>query len=325
MAILTPLSIDEARVLGNHYGLEVDDVRGIRTGSVNSNFELATHSGRVFLRIYEEQTADAAAREAALLTYLAGAGVPTPEPLRRVDGSGFISISSGKPVSLFPFRDGEMVCQKSVTETKTHAVGVALGHIHHAGSVLGAARLGGLAGESRFGREALRARLVRIGEMTTDREILQVRDELERFLREPCDEPQALGLIHGDVFRDNVLWQNDRIAAVLDFESASIGSLAFDLIVTVLAWCFASELQQPLARALVAGYRESAPLDRGLTSELFDAGRFACARFTTTRITDFELRPRGATVYKDFRRWKRRMEQLEALGPGGLSTMLDLA
>jgi homoserine kinase type II len=244
--------------------------------------------------------------------------------MRRVDGSGFISVSSGKPVALFPFRDGDMVCQKSVTEAKTHAVGVALGHIHHAGSVLGAARLGELAGESRFGREALRARLVRVGETTTDPEILQVRDELERFLREPYDEPRVIGLIHGDVFRDNVLWQNARIAAVLDFESASIGSLAFDLMVTVLAWCFASELQQPLARALVAGYRESAPLDRALANELFDAGRFACARFTTTRITDFELRPRGATVYKDFRRWKRRMEQLEALGPVGLSALLDL-
>ena len=324
MAILTPLSIDEARLLGALYGLEITGLREIRTGSVNSNFEVMTSSERVFLRIYEEQTVLTAGREASLLALLARAGVPTPEPLRRTDGSGFIASLHDKPVALFPFREGEMVCQKGVTVAKAHAVGGALGGIHRAGKALERSKLDELAGESRFGRVALVARLTRIGELEITPEIARTREALVGYFAESGPEPRALGLIHGDVFRDNVLWRGDAIAAVLDFESASVGSLAFDLMVTVLAWCFGDELEESLAKALVAGYRGSEQLDEQLVSELYDAGRFACARFTTTRLTDFELRPRGATVYKDFRRWTSRMRRLEDLGPTGLPRFLGV-
>lgn len=324
MALLTPLSLERARSLGARYGLEVRSIRPIQAGSVNSNFEIVTDRGRRFLRIYEEQTAETAAREAALLSHLAHAGVPTPEPIHRADGRGFIVDEAGKPAAIFPFREGEMICQRGVTEAKARAVGDALAAIHRAGQALAPGRLSELAGETRFGDAALLERVARIAGLTTSDEILAVTASVRSYLEAPRAAPRAIGLIHGDVFRDNVLWSGDAIVAVLDFESASIGSLAFDVMVTTLAWCFGDDLDGRLASALFAGYVAGGGPGNALRDELHDAGLFACARFTTTRLTDFELRPRGTTVYKDFRRWHRRGERLRALGSAGLLALMDV-
>jgi homoserine kinase type II len=318
MALLTALPLEEARALGALYGLDVTTVRPIQAGSVNSNFEVDGPSGRRFLRIYEEQTGATAAREAALLAHLSRSGVPTPEPLARRDGEGFISTFAAKPVAVFPFCEGEMICQRGVTPAKARAVGEALGRIHRAGEDLGPSEVAALAGATRFGPEALLARLERVLASGPPADVVVAASELTAFLAEPRPEPRTKGLIHGDIFRDNVLWRGDSITAVLDFESASMGSLAFDVMVTILAWSFGDDLDTTLASALYAGYAAAGPRGALPADELFDAGRLACARFATTRITDFELRPRGTVVYKDFRRWRARHARLDALGPSGL-------
>src|SRR5690606_32286937 len=88
-------------------------------------------------------------------------------------------------------------------------------------------------------------------------EVAAAIDELAvRLERIRAAAPRAPGpetLIHGDLFRDNVLWQGGEISALLDFESASRGSAAFDLAVTMLAWCFGDDLDPALAAALAAG------------------------------------------------------------------------
>src|SRR5690349_8052199 len=102
MAVLTPLPLDAARRLGALYGLDVAGARGIPAGSVNSNFELTLGGGgRVFLRVYEEQSAAAASGEARLLDHLSARGVPTPRPLPLTGQAGFIAEHAGKPVAVF--------------------------------------------------------------------------------------------------------------------------------------------------------------------------------------------------------------------------------
>lgn len=335
VAILTPLSLAEARAMGHLYGLDVEAVRGIPAGSVNSNFELtlrpagpAEPPGRVFCRVYEEQTSHTASREALLLSHLAGLGIPTPEPLRRTLGEGFIAEVAGKPAALFPWRAGQIRCQSLVTPADTEAVGATLAAIHEAGATFterarreGAAPLG----ESRFDRAAL---LARLGGLPRDAgpEIEAAAGRARAFLEtfDPGRAAGPLGLIHGDLFRDNVLWLGAELCAVLDFESASLGDQAFDLMVVVLAWCFGDQLDEPLARGALAGYRRV----RGpvMSPEaLYEQGRFAAVRFAVTRITDFELRRRdagpGVGVYKDFRRFLARWDALEALGAVGLERL----
>lgn len=325
MALLTPLDLEEARALGARYGLAVRAVEPIPHGSVNSNFvlELEPAAGggdRAFLRVYEESDAAAVAAQNRLLAHLVARGVPTPAPLARADG-GTVDGHRGKPAVLFPFRPGAWICQARVAPAHVALVGAALAKIHAAGEGVGGAP------ESRFGAAELAARLERLRAMTLPAEIAAAVELLGERLAELADRDLAgpRCVIHGDVFRDNVLWDGAALSAILDFESASLGDAPFDLMVTLLAWCYGDALEQPLALALVGAYRRERPLDAREVAACYDAARAAAVRFAVTRITDYELRPRGVVVYKDFRRFTARLAALEAIGRERFPAFLGLS
>jgi homoserine kinase type II len=323
MALLTPLSLDDARRLGARYGLDVTAARSIPRGSVNSNFALELAGGtRAFARIYEEQTASTAAGEARLLEHLSACGVPSARPLPRRDAPGeLIAEHAGKPVAVFSWAAGEMLCQGAVTPDAAHQVGEALGRVHAAGESFPDAP------RSRFDVHKLEERLRRLRESELPPDLAALLPRLESRLarfggRDGAASPFA-GLVHGDLFRDNVLWEGGRITALLDFESAARESRPFDLMVTILAWCFGDGLDPALVRAIARGYTRVRPLPADEAASLHDEGCFAALRFTITRITDFELRPKGSGLYKDYRRFLARGEALDALGPGGLRALID--
>jgi homoserine kinase type II len=319
MALLTPLPLDAARALGARYGLDVASVTPILAGSVNSNFRLdLAGDGRAFLRIYEEQDGGAARGEARLLDHLAAHGVPTPRPIALVDEPGFVAAHEGKPVAVFPWRDGEMLCQRGVTEGAARAVGEALARVHVAGASYDGAAA------SRFGAADLARRLDGLRGRALPDELARAVARLAvavSALAERAEAP-AIGVVHGDLFRDNVLWTGGAITALLDFESASRGSAAFDLAVTMLAWCWGDALDERLARAMGDGYASVRPLSPAERGALFDEARFAAVRFAITRITDFELRPAGTGVHKDYRRFVARLDALERMGPRALGALL---
>ncbi|MGC4079429.1 MAG: phosphotransferase [Rubrivivax sp.] len=137
------------------------------------------------------------------------------------------------------------------------------------------------------------------------------------------------GIIHGDLFRDNVLWQlpdrsplgeaaaRSTIAALLDFESAHLGPFVYDIAVTLLSWAYGSDLDPAIARAIVAGYEERRPLAAIERDALYDETRLATLRFTITRITDDAIR-----VGKRWQRFVERREAVERLGPAGLAEVV---
>jgi homoserine kinase type II len=319
MAVLTPLPLESARALAARFGLDVTHVHGILAGSVNSNFELSlARGGRVFLRVYEEQNLLSAVGEARLLDHLAAHGVPTPRPLAASDGS-FLIEHAGKPVALFPWVEGEALCQARVEPEHARRVGEALARVHLAGMSFEGAPT------SRFRVDDLFVRLEEIEGAERSAEIADAARMLRRGLERHLERPPApeVPLVHGDLFRDNVLWDGASVAALLDFESASRGGAAFDLMVTVLAWCFGDRLEFPLARALVVGYAAVRSLGEE-RAHLHDAAVFAALRFSITRITDFELRPRGAGVYKDFRRFVARLRAVEEIGASAWPSALGV-
>jgi homoserine kinase type II len=338
MAILTALDLPGAQAIGRRYGLAVVEVRPVLAGSVNSNYALV-HSGgerapsipsgaggaQVFLRIYEEQDAQSARGEAALLDHLCAGGVRTPRPIA-TDGGDFISEHAGKPVAIFPWCEGQGSCQAGVTAERARKVGEALARVHLAGATF----QGG--SKSRFDVQGMRYRLELLAQRVLDAPLrlvtLELGAALDRSLALPPPPPESQGIIHGDLFRDNVLWDaEEHLAALLDFESASRGSFAFDLMVTVLAWCYAGPTQGAhfeieLARAMVAGYSAVRRIPEAERARFWAEARFAAARFTITRITDFELRPRGVGVFKDYRRFLGRLRAIEALGAEGWGALL---
>lgn len=314
MALLTPLELDDACRIGRGFGLDVTRVTPVDGGSVNSNFALETRGGRrVFLRVYEEQDEAGARRELALLAGLVRAGVRTPEPLVRADG-GALGVHRERPVALFPWVDGEIVCQARVSEKHAAAVGAALAGVHLAPALR--------APPGRFERGALEARLERAAREAPAFEAVtrEIGARLAAYA-ERRDPDLPSGLIHGDLFRDNVLWHGEQIAALIDFESASAGAYAYDLMVCVHAWCFGSAFDPALVHAMVSGYhavRNLTPAElRGLPVE----AALSALRFATTRITDYSLRaPPGQPPLRDYRRFLARLDQIEA---GALDTAVS--
>jgi homoserine kinase type II len=324
MAILTPVSEAEARTfLSDYEGLgALRGVVGIPLGTVNSSFALELDR-RWFLRVYEEQDRSGAVAEAALLSHLAGRGVVTPSPRRRNDG-GFVGEIARKPAALFPWCDGTMRGLAAVSERDAREVGQALAAVHLAGE-------GATLRTGRFRPEDLVGRLARI-EACPEPAIAKLAPPLRDALAAIVgtrDTSLPRGLVHGDLFRDNVLFgEAGEITALLDFESASSDVLAFDVMVTVLAWCYRERLEPSLARAMLAGYTEVRPIAPREAEGMYAEGRLAALRFTITRVTDDAMRAIELGVPprrdKDWRRFAARGREIEALGRRGLKELLGL-
>lgn len=308
MALLTPLSLTQARALASRFGVFLTEVEPLLAGSVNSNFRFTADTRKLyFARVYEEQGFEGARTEVDLLTTLHGRGVPVVCPLPTTDGTGVID-SAGKPFAMFPWVEGDWLCLGRVTAEHCRLLGAALAQVHLSSSAV--QRLP----EGRFTPAELLRRLEQVeasGRSELAPYLAQIRGEYEFYL--PRRRPLPLGICHGDLFRDNVLWSDGKIAALLDFESAAWGSNTYDLMVTALAWCFLDSFQVDNVRALFAGYTELRPLSGEEWASLEVEGALACLRFATTRITDFELRARpGATPARDFRRFLERLRALKA-------------
>jgi homoserine kinase type II len=129
-------------------------------------------------------------------------------------------------------------------------------------------------------------------------------------------------VVHGDLFRDNVLWAGDDLVALLDWESASDGISIYDLAVTLLAWCCGSALDWSLARALVHGYQTERAIDEREWEGLHWTLRVGCLRFATTRLVDVYLKDRYPPGYKSYERFLLRLDAIEAHTPASLASLL---
>jgi homoserine kinase type II len=317
VARLTPLSFAEAQGLGRGFGLDVAESEALDLGSVNSNFRWTTADGRQFFaRIYEEQGVLGACTELRLLRHLSSSGVPVAVPVAQASGEDHALTSAGKALSVFAWKPGVHLCNALVTPERTRKLGENLARVHFATpkEPLSAGR---------FGIDGLRERLARIIEQAPAFADAAhgIRAKLDAYAatRDP-ELPQ--GLIHGDLFRDNVLWQGSELVALLDWESASDGVVVYDLAVTILAWCCGDTLDLSLAKAMVEGYRTERELTGDEWTSLWWMMRLGCLRFATTRITDVYLRGTYPAGYKDFRRFLLRLACVEAHSPQQLAELL---
>jgi homoserine kinase type II len=205
--------------------------------------------------------------------------------------------------------------------------GAALADLHVAGLALPAAwRRGSIYDHdhlvSRFDK------ILRVGDPALSRATAILREELAiAGDAGPIRRRATHGIIHGDLFRDNVLWDEGQISAILDFEQASGGSLAYDLAVCINDWCWTTgggfdafgAPRIDLAHALLAGYERIRPLTTGDREALPYEVRAAAARFTITRITDVYL-ANVPNPDKDFRAFLARVEAWRGPSLGQLTS-----
>jgi homoserine kinase type II len=295
----------------------------IAAGTINSNFAVEAGRGRWFVRVNEGKAEADVAWEARLVEALAAGGLATPPPVPAADGRPYAPLpgAPGKWVSVFPWRSGGHLAPAEVTEEHAAALGEALASMHAIGAGLPPA----WRRTSIYDHEHLVARY-RGFAGSRDPELARAIEVLgeELALAEaaaPLRRAAATGIIHGDLFRDNVLWDGPRLAAILDFEQASGGSFAYDLAVCVNDWCWDGGPRLELARALLAGYQRRRPLPAADRAALPVELRAAAARFTITRVTDVYL-ARVENPEKDFRAFLARCEAWRGPALGRIIALL---
>lgn len=324
MGEFTPLTAADIAAIAAAFDLgPVARWATIAAGTINTNVSVETARGRFFVRVNEGKAEADVAWEARLVAALAAAGVATPPPVAAVAGPPYAPLpgAPGKFVSAFPWRAGHHLAPTEVTPATAAALGAALARLHVVGLALPAAwrrpsiydhahlvaRHAGFAGSV---DPVLAPAIAVLGEeLAAAAAATDVR------------RAATHGLIHGDLFRDNVLWEGATVAALLDFEQASGGSLVYDLAVCVHDWCWTGGIAWPLVGALVAGYQAVRPLTGADRAALPVELRAAAARFTITRITDVYL----ASVPnpdKDFRAFLARCDAWRGGALGQLPSVL---
>jgi homoserine kinase type II len=319
MAVHTQLAGAEVDRLAAEYHLgPVRSWHGLPAGSINSNFALVTPRGRFFLTLREGKTARDVEDEVRILSHLAGAGFPAPRPLPGAKGP--IGEAHGRPVLVFPWVAGEELLPGAVEPDHLLQLGQHLARMHQLLEAVGVRRPNphGPATVDRWLDE------LRASGHPAVAPLLPVLDEERTWLAAHRNVALPRGLVHADLFLDNVKWLGGKLAAILDFEMAGTDALALDLAIVLLAWCFRDgAFDRPLVRAFLSGYGAVRPLGEDERRGLYAEARFAALRYTVSRIRDFELSPLPPErlARKNYRDFLSRLEVLRTLGP---ARFLDL-
>ncbi len=323
MAQFTILTQAEVASLCDQFGLgTLLTVQPIAAGTINSNYRVETERGRYFLRVNEGKTEAEVQFEFDVLSHLVAGGVATAEPLAAGDGRHYAG-HDGQFVSVFAWQDGTHSDSKSISESECTAVGGALAQLHLAGADMPCTNPG------RYTLDAIRQEYEAFA-ASTDPELADAIAVLaEEFAWLDTNEAerrrQPAGLIHADLFPDNVLLRDQRVVALLDFEQACAGSYCYDLAVCANAWCFADALVPNRVSALLAGYQSVKPLSAAELRCLRIDVRAAAVRFLVTRIRDIYLPESHGTASgapgKDFRRFLMRLRTWQRQPPSWLADL----
>jgi homoserine kinase type II len=293
MAVYTDVTADDLGEFLKSYDLgELLAYKGIAEGVENSNFLLHTGAGHFILTLYEKRVAEADLPFfLALMEHLAARGITCPQPVKNRKG-GLLGRLAGRPAAIVTFLEGLWIRRPSASHCA--AVGEALAHLHRAGADFAGRRANALGIESwrplyehaKLGGDSVRAGLCA--------EIARELDALEKAW--PRDLPQ--GVIHADLFPDNVFFLGDRLSGLIDFYFACTDTLAFDIAICLNAWCFEPDHSYNVTkgRALVRAYAKVRRLSRGELAALPALARGAALRFLLTRLVDWLAVPDGALV-----------------------------
>ena len=293
MAVYTDVAAEDlSRFLAGYDLGALLSYKGIAEGVENSNFLLHTTTGAYILTLYEKRVAeDDLPYFLSLMAHLAERGVRCPQPARNRRGEVYSRLAD-RPAAIINFLEG--MWPRRPNAAHCAGVGEALARMHLAGRDFPLFRANPLsvAGwRPLFDRAADRANSVQSGL----REFIA--SELEYLeARWPNDLP--VGVIHADLFPDNVFFLGDRLSGLIDFPFSCNDILAYDVAICVNAWCFEPDhsFNVTKARALLNAYCRARPLSLAEQRALPLLARGAALRFLLTRLVDVLNVPAGALV-----------------------------
>jgi homoserine kinase type II len=284
MAVYTEVSDEElAKFIASYQVGALLSFKGIAEGVENTNYLLHTQSGPFFLTLYEKRVApEDLPFFLGLMEHLANAGIRCPTPVRDARGQSLRRLA-GRPAALVTFLEGVWIRRPQVMHCA--AVGQAMARMHLAGQNFSLSRANAL-GPS--GWRALYARLKEHADEIAPGLGATIEQELDHLARNwPTD--LALGVIHADLFPDNVFFLGDQLSGLIDFYFACNDALIYDIAIALNAWCFESDhsFNMTKGQALLKGYQAIRGLQPEERRALPLLARAAALRFLLTRAHDW--------------------------------------
>lgn len=314
MAVYTPLPAEVLEELIAYYDVgELISAKGIAEGVSNSNWLIETTSARFILTMYERRfELTDLPFFLDLMDHLSARGCPVPRTIHDSDGASFRMLD-GKPVALIEFLPGISV--ERPTPAQARSVGEALARNHVAVGDFPKERWNSLdmASCNRVLENLAKGDLAAI-----DPSLPDVVFEESGYLAVMGEGGLPTGVVHTDLFPDNVLMRGAEVSGLIDFYFAATDAFAFDLAVTHAAWCFSrdgSEYMAEVGEALVKGYETVRLLSAHERESMEWLLRRACMRFIASRAEDWISTPPGALVTrKDPMGFVRRLQFYRANG-----------
>jgi len=294
MAVYTDVAAEELEAFLAGYAIgELLSYKGIAEGVENSNFLLHTTAGNFILTLYERRVAAADLPFfLGLMEHLAKRGITCPQPVKSRSGA-MLGEVSGKPAAIITFLEGMWIRRPSGRHCG--ALGEALAKLHRAGADFPGKRANAL---SVAGWRPLYQTVAARCDSVQPGLAAALAAELEQLEAQwPRNLPQ--GVIHADLFPDNVFFLGDKLSGLIDFYFACTDALAYDLAICLNAWCFEADHSYNVTkgRALLQAYAAVRPLASAERQALPILARGAALRFLLTRLVDW-FDERGAALVR---------------------------
>jgi homoserine kinase type II len=305
MAVYTEVTDDALGAFLSDYDLgPALSFKGIAEGVENSNFLMHMQSGPFFLTLYEKRVKEADLPFfIGLMEHLAKKGVNCPQPVRNRRGEALGRLAD-RPAAIITFLDGLWI--RRPTARHCASVGETLARMHKAGMDFEPQRPNALSiGGWPALLEAAQARADEVSPGLAD----EAASELAALQASwPGDLPS--GIIHADLFPDNVFFLGNQLSGLIDFYFACNDSFAYDLGICLNAWCFEADASFNITKgmALINGYERVRRLSEREVAALPALARGSALRFMLTRLVDWLNVPPGAKVVpKDPREYLKKM------------------
>ncbi|OWV64700.1 homoserine kinase [Rhizobium sp. R634] len=295
MAVYTDIAEDDLKWFLTEYDAgSLLSYKGIAEGVENSNFLLHTSKAPLILTLYEKRVEKSDLPFfLGLMQHLSARGLSCPLPLPRRDGALLGSLS-GRPAALISFLEGMWLRKPEAKHCRE--VGRALAEMHVAGDGFELKRPNALSVD---GWRALWEKSeARAGEVEAGLQS-EIGDELD-FLSAAWPKGLPAGVIHADLFPDNVFFLGDELSGLIDFYFACNDLLAYDVSICLNAWCFEKDGAYNITKgtAMLEGYQSVRPLSGEEIAALPVLSRGSALRFFLTRLYDWLTTPEGAMVTK---------------------------
>ena len=295
MAVYTHVSDEELDQLLNDYKIgELLSCKGIAEGVENSNFLLHTSEGFFILTLYEKRVnEDDLPFFIGLMQHLTEKGYVSPRPITTRSGQALTKVA-GRPAAIIEFLDGRSVNRP--TPEHCALLGDSMAHMHLTAGDFNLKRLNdlGMKAWRPLFEAALRddARgMIRESERQEIETALTLLEE-----NWPSNLPE--GVIHADLFPDNIFFLKNEVSGVIDYYFACNDYLAYDIAVCLNAWCFENDgsFNITKARKLLSAYGKVRPIEQAELDALPLLCQGAAVRFYLTRLYDWINQVEGALV-----------------------------